>query len=109
MNLVRGAAVWIGAWLATAAVILAGMAAWTYAQGGRFHRVPVCGGRGDVNVYDAAIASSALALGVVLAYWALGAASLRWRWLRVIVVAVAAVPITIVAVYGSQLFTIGCM
>jgi hypothetical protein len=106
MRMVRGVATWVGGWLAAAAVIFAGLAVWTYAHGGVFHRVPVCGP--DMNVYPAAFAAGWLALIVVLAYWALGARSLRWRWLRVIGVTLVSVPVVFIALAGTLLWTPVC-
>jgi hypothetical protein len=88
MRVIRDVATWVGGWLVAAGVIFAGLAIRTYARGGVFHRVTGC--YPDTNIYDAAIASGALALFVVLAYGALGAVSPRRRWGRLIVVAALA-------------------
>jgi hypothetical protein len=109
MRMVRGVATWVGGWLAAAAVIFAGLAVWTYAHGGVFHRVPVCPGPGpDMNVYAAAFAAGWLALIVLLAYWALGARSLRSRWLRLIGVTIVSVPVVFIALIGTFLWTPMC-
>lgn len=107
MRVVRGVASWAGGWLAAAAVIFAGLAVWTYAHGGVFHRTPMgCGP--DMNVYAAVFVAGWLALIVVLAYWALGARSLRWRWLRLIAVALVSVPVVFVALVGTLQWTQSC-
>jgi len=44
-------------------------------------------------VFALGLLAGAISLIAVMGYWALGAQSIRWRWVRVIAVAVLALPI----------------
>ena len=108
MQRLRAGLGWLGGWLALSAVLGAALVAFTLAQGGAIHRVSVCAGR-DANIFLLGILAGSVAAIVVLAWWALGARSLRWRWARVIGVAVAIPPIAVAAIVGGGSFSFACM
>ena len=83
-------------------------------RGGQLHRIRICNGLslvgGDANVFALGLLAGAISLIAVMGYWALGAQSIRWRWVRVIAVAVLALPIGLtILVLNERLFTIACM
>jgi hypothetical protein len=100
---------WIAGWALTSVVIGLGLVGWTLVRGGSLHRVPICGYDADANVYALAIEAGGAALIVVILYWALGAHSIRWRWVRLAGSILAAVPISIAIVIRTQLFWYACM
>jgi len=101
-------------WLLLTAAITAVLAVWTLVRGGQLHRIRICNGLsldgGDANVFALGLLAGAISLIAVIGYWALGAQSVRWRWVRVIAVAVLALPIGLtILVLNERLFTIACM
>jgi len=61
-------------------------------------------------VFALGLLAGAISLIAVMGYWAVGAQSVRWRWVRVISVAVLALPIGLtILVLNERLFTIACM
>jgi hypothetical protein len=109
MRLVRQALSWVAGWALTATVIGAGIVIWTLARGGTVQGTLACGGQLDANVYALAIEAGLAALFVVLLYWALGAPAIRWRFIRLAGVIIAAIPISIGIFVGSQTFQLLCM
>jgi len=114
----RGTARAIGSllvgWLLLTVAITAVLAVWTLVRGGQLHRIRICNGLsldgGDANVFALGLLAGAISLIAVMGYWALGAQSVRWRWVRVIAVAVLALPIGLtILVLNERLFTIACM
>ena len=101
-------------WLLLTVAITAVLAVWTLVRGGQLHRIRICNGLsldgGDANVFALGLLAGAISLIAVMGYWALGAQSVRWRWVRVIAVAVLALPIGLtILVLNERLFTIACM
>jgi hypothetical protein len=100
---------WVAGWALTSAVIGLGLVAWTLVRGGSLHRVPICGYDADANVYALAIEAGGAAVIVVLLYWSLGAHTIRWRWVRLAGSILAAIPISMAIVIGTQMFRYACM
>jgi hypothetical protein len=94
-------------WGLIATAIGAGLVIWTIARGGELHRTLICGSR-DANFYALGIQAGLAALIPLLLYWALGATSSRWRWVRLAGVAIAALPISLGIFVGGSMFTVGC-
>jgi hypothetical protein len=100
---------WVAGWLLTTAAIGAGLVIYTLARGGTVHQTPTCGGGSDANLYSLGLTAASLATIVALAWWALGATSLRARWARVILVAIASPPIAFAGIFlVGSLFTLAC-
>jgi hypothetical protein len=100
---------WVVGWALTAAVIGLGLVTWTLLRGGSLHRVPICSYAADANIYALAIEAGGAALIVVLLYWALGARSIRWRYIRLAGSILVALPISIGILIGIQMFRYACM
>jgi peptidoglycan/LPS O-acetylase OafA/YrhL len=100
---VQAMAIWVAATLA----VLAGFVVLTLAQGGHFHRTPTCGGL-DANIYETAIHAAGFGLIALLAYWALGARRVRWRWARLAAVVAIGYLIVAAMVLGVGSFTAFC-
>lgn len=94
-------------WGLIATAIGTGLVIWTVARGGEVHRTLICGSR-DANFYALGIQAGLAALIPVLLYWALGATAIRWRWVRLAVVAIAALPISLGIFVGGSTFTASC-
>jgi hypothetical protein len=74
MQRLRAGIGWLAGWLAVSAAVATGLVAYTLAQGGAIHRVPVCRGP-DANIFSIGIVAAAASAILVLAWWALGASS----------------------------------
>lgn len=107
MQRLRAGIGWLAGWLAVSAAVATGLVAYTLAQGGAIHRVPVCRGP-DANIFSIGIVAAAASAILVLAWWALGASSVRWRWVRVILVALASPVIAVAGVLGPGMFSVAC-
>jgi hypothetical protein len=94
-------------WGLIAAAIGSGLVIWTVARDGEVHRTLICGSR-DANFYGLGIQAGLAALVPVLLYWALGATTIRWRWVRLAAVAIAALPISLGVFIGGSMFSVGC-
>jgi hypothetical protein len=108
MDGLKSMLVWVAGWLLTTAAIGAGLVVYTIARGGSVHVTPTCAGN-DANLYSLGLTAASLATILALAWWALGATSLRARWARVIVVAVVSPPIAFAGIFlVGSLFTLAC-
>ena len=81
MNRRRGAIEALGIWVAGSVLVFATAVVVVLVQGGHFHRTPTCGGS-EVNIYSTGLAAAGCGLIAAMIWWALGAATVRWRWAR---------------------------
>lgn len=97
----------IAIWLTASIAVFAFFVVLTLAQGGHFHRTPTCGGS-EANIYETAINAAGFGLIAWLAFWALGAKTVRWRWARLATVVAIGYLIVAAMVLGSGIFTYAC-